>query len=354
MGKGDSVAIMLGNRPEFHVADLAAMTLGATPFSIYRRTRPSRSQYVVSDAGARVAIIERRSWTASLEARKEPARPRARDARRRRRAADGTSPLADVEGADPDFDAEPPARAVEPEDVLTLIYTSGTTGPPKGVQITHRNLMAAVAAVEELIEFPEGAARDLVAAGRAHRRARRAPLHPDRASASRSRRARTRARSSATCPRCARTGSSPCRASGRSSRPAWRRWSPASPRSSASSRAGALDAAIEKVRLEQARRGRSRTSWPRPWPRPTSEMFAGLREMLGLDEVVAVNVGAAPTPRRGARVLPRDRHAGRRAVGDVRDVRRGHRQPARAGSRSAPSARRRRGSRSSSPRTARC
>ena len=51
---------------------------------------------------------------------------------------------AEVEGADPDFDAEPHWRAVEPDDLLTLIYTSGTTGPPKGVQLAHRNLMAAV------------------------------------------------------------------------------------------------------------------------------------------------------------------------------------------------------------------
>ena len=50
--------------------------------------------------------------------------------------------LGDVEAADPDFDAEPHWRAVEPDDLLTLIYTSGTTGPPKGVQLTHRNLMA--------------------------------------------------------------------------------------------------------------------------------------------------------------------------------------------------------------------
>ena len=74
-------------------------------------------------------------------------------------------------GPDPDFDAEPHWRAVEPEDLLTLIYTSGTTGPPKGVQLVHRNLMTAVS-VEEIDQFPDGARVDLVAAGRPHRRAR--------------------------------------------------------------------------------------------------------------------------------------------------------------------------------------
>src|SRR3954447_25448654 len=56
--RGDTVALMLGNRPEFHVADLAAMTLGATPFSVYLTSSPEQVAYVVRDAGARVAIVE--------------------------------------------------------------------------------------------------------------------------------------------------------------------------------------------------------------------------------------------------------------------------------------------------------
>src|ERR1044072_3885823 len=56
--RGDNVALMLGNRPEFHIADLAVMTLGATPFSIYGTFSPEQIAYVVGDAGARVALIE--------------------------------------------------------------------------------------------------------------------------------------------------------------------------------------------------------------------------------------------------------------------------------------------------------
>ena len=69
---------------------------------------------------------------------------------------------------------------------------------------------------------------------------------------------------------------------------------------------------------------------PRQQPsrRPTRELFAGLRAMLGLDEAVSVNVGAAPTPVEVLRVLPRDRDPARRALGHVRDVRRGRLQPA--------------------------
>ena len=56
--RGDTVALMLSNRPEFAIADLAAMTLGATPFSIYQTFTPAQIAYVVGDAGARVAIVE--------------------------------------------------------------------------------------------------------------------------------------------------------------------------------------------------------------------------------------------------------------------------------------------------------
>src|SRR5215213_11204935 len=56
--RGDTVALMLLNRPEFHVADLAVMTLGATPFSIYQTFSPHQIAFVAGDAAARVAIVE--------------------------------------------------------------------------------------------------------------------------------------------------------------------------------------------------------------------------------------------------------------------------------------------------------
>src|SRR3954467_4355369 len=56
--RGDTVALMFGNRPEFAIADLAVMTLGATPFSLYQTLSPEQVQYVIADAGAHVALIE--------------------------------------------------------------------------------------------------------------------------------------------------------------------------------------------------------------------------------------------------------------------------------------------------------
>src|SRR5919201_4434559 len=56
--RGDRVGLMIGNRPEFHIADLAVMTLGATPFSVYLTSSPEQVAYVVGDAGADVMIVE--------------------------------------------------------------------------------------------------------------------------------------------------------------------------------------------------------------------------------------------------------------------------------------------------------
>src|ERR1700694_4307183 len=69
IGRGDTVAIMLNNRPEFHIVDLAAAMLGATPFSIYTTYPPEEIRYLCSDAAAKVAIVEQAFLPAMLAAR---------------------------------------------------------------------------------------------------------------------------------------------------------------------------------------------------------------------------------------------------------------------------------------------
>src|SRR3954454_1694054 len=134
--RGDTVALMLSNRPEFHIADLAVMMLGAVPYSVYLTSAPEQIAYVVEDAGSRVAIVE-----AAYAGRLAPLDT---VVVLEGAAGEGTVVWEDVEGADPGFDVEAAARAVGPDDLLTLIYTSGTTGPPKGVELVHRNMLAAV------------------------------------------------------------------------------------------------------------------------------------------------------------------------------------------------------------------
>jgi len=156
VGPGDTVAIMLGNRPEFHIVDLAAVTVGATPFSIYVTYPPAEIEYLVADSGAKLAIVEQEFLPVVLEARKNlPGLEHliVLDGE----APEGTIPLAHVEGSNPDFDAAAAAASVSADDVLTLIYTSGTTGHPKGVQLSHHNIMFTARAIEEIIELEPGA-----------------------------------------------------------------------------------------------------------------------------------------------------------------------------------------------------
>ncbi|MCW3030617.1 MAG: long-chain fatty acid--CoA ligase, partial [Solirubrobacterales bacterium] len=154
VNRGETVALMLSNRPEFHLCDLATMMIGATPFSIYNTYSAEQISYLLSDAQARVVICEQQFLAQVTQARASA--PGVEhvivvDGE----APEGTLALADVEGSDPDFDVEASVAALQGSDVLTLIYTSGTTGPPKGVQLIHRNLLAAVEGLDELIQFPE-------------------------------------------------------------------------------------------------------------------------------------------------------------------------------------------------------
>jgi long-chain acyl-CoA synthetase len=140
--RGSSLAIMLTNRPEFHWFDAAALHLGATPFSVYNTYAPEQIQYQVQDAEARVVVTEK-----AFEDRV--------------RGLSGIDHVIVVDGGDDlgrhardDFDFDAAWRAVQPDDVLTLIYTSGTTGPPKGVELTHSNVMSAVQGFDQVIAFP--------------------------------------------------------------------------------------------------------------------------------------------------------------------------------------------------------
>jgi long-subunit acyl-CoA synthetase (AMP-forming) len=272
--RGDKVALMLLNRPEFHIADLAVMTLGATPFSIYATYTREQIEYLVADSGTKVALIE------AAFAERFP-------------ELEHVLVLEEGWPEDPDFDAEPHWRAIEADDEITLIYTSGTTGPPKGVQLVHRNLMTAVQSVEALIHFPDGSRviSWLPAAHIAERMAHHyLPI--------------VYAMTITTCPNPREVvGYLPA------VKPTWFF---AVPRIWEKLKAGMegfllqgenaernrewLAAATRKVEHEQA---------GEPVPdelmatveEADRELFAGLRAMLGLDDAVSVNVGAAPTPR---------------------------------------------------------
>jgi long-subunit acyl-CoA synthetase (AMP-forming) len=154
VGRGDTVGIMLTNRPEFHFADTAAMHLGATPFSVYNTSTAEQIEHLVTDAANSVLVTEQ-AFLDTVLAVREAAEALEHVVVVDGDPRDGAIGLAELEaGGDPGFDFEAAWRAVQPEDLATLIYTSGTTGPPKGVQLTHANVLEAFRSYDEIFRLP--------------------------------------------------------------------------------------------------------------------------------------------------------------------------------------------------------
>jgi long-subunit acyl-CoA synthetase (AMP-forming) len=154
--RGDTVGFMLVNRPALHLTDAAAMHLGATCFSVYNTSSPEQVEYVIADAGNRVLVTEQAFLEPVLAAR-ERVESLEHVVVIDGEAPEGTISIEELEAlGDPEFDFEAAWRAVEPEDVLCLIYTSGTTGPPKGVQLTHANMLSVWRAVDQIREVKPG------------------------------------------------------------------------------------------------------------------------------------------------------------------------------------------------------
>lgn len=143
--RGDTVAIMLVNRPEFHLVDTAVMHLGAIPFSIYNTSSPEQIAYLFANAGTSVVVTER-AFVPTIEttlADTERATVILVDPDRDSRSDLISLGRLETMGAE-DFDFTAAWNAVQPSDIAVLVYTSGTTGPSKGVELTHANLMTQV------------------------------------------------------------------------------------------------------------------------------------------------------------------------------------------------------------------
>ncbi len=152
----DRVALWLSNRPAFHVSDAAALGLGAVPFSVYPTFTAEQAEHVIRDACSEVLITEAACLDRALAVRDA-----GRTQMRCLVLVDGSHRQAVtweelLAAGSSEFDVSAAAGAVQPEDLATLIYTSDTTGPPKGVELTHRNVVAQVAAVTDRLRLRPG------------------------------------------------------------------------------------------------------------------------------------------------------------------------------------------------------
>ncbi|HSE49166.1 MAG TPA: long-chain fatty acid--CoA ligase [Terriglobales bacterium] len=140
--KGDRIALMAENRPEWAVVDYAALALGLVDVPIYPTLTAEQAAYILKDSGARVAFVSSREQLEKLKSVHAETRLEKivlMD------VFDGHDAVAmhdissdGVTERDRHFDAR--AAQARPEDLATIIYTSGTTGTPKGVMLTHGNL----------------------------------------------------------------------------------------------------------------------------------------------------------------------------------------------------------------------
>jgi long-chain acyl-CoA synthetase len=142
---GDRIGLFSPNRPEWHVADFAALGLGAVDVPIYFNEAPERIVYILNDAGARAVFVPGEEQARKLLGV---------------RSRVPTVEFVIVAGALPDLEGDflryesliasagaqeiaeyrRRAAAIRPDTLATLLYTSGTTGEPKGVMLTHANL----------------------------------------------------------------------------------------------------------------------------------------------------------------------------------------------------------------------
>ncbi|MEV0546823.1 AMP-dependent synthetase/ligase [Nocardia salmonicida] len=138
--RGDTVGIMLTNRPEFNLIDTAALHLGAVPFSVYNTSSTDQIAHVFANAGNKVVITEQAFLDTLRASGTSVEHTVVVDG-----TAEGTVTLAQLESdPEPDFDFDAAWQAVQSGDLATLIYTSGTTGPSKGVELTQSNVIAQV------------------------------------------------------------------------------------------------------------------------------------------------------------------------------------------------------------------
>jgi long-subunit acyl-CoA synthetase (AMP-forming) len=152
VGRGDTVALMMANRPEFYPLEVGAQHLGAVSFSVYNTLAAEQLAQVLGNSGAKVVICEaqyvervRRCGATVEHLVCVDGRP------------EGTITVQELVGrGSPEFDFDAVWRGVQPEDVLTLIYTSGTTGVPKGVEMTHANLLFEVYGLTEVLPVAFG------------------------------------------------------------------------------------------------------------------------------------------------------------------------------------------------------
>ena len=166
IGMGDRVVIMSESRPDWLAADLAILTIGAVTVPVYATLTAAQARYIVQDSGARVAFVSTAEQLDKLQ--------RVRHELPRLEAIVSFAPVAGASPSVLTLDAlvargharlmgewgagrqfRDATREIRPGQLATIIYTSGTTGEPKGVMLSHHNLISNLMAGHTVVPVGE-------------------------------------------------------------------------------------------------------------------------------------------------------------------------------------------------------
>src|SRR5438034_7970823 len=156
--RGDRIAILSENRPEWAVADFACLLLGAITVPIYTTLTEEQTAHVLCDSGTRAIFASTEELVQRVLAIRRQTRLE-KVVGMDHADHQGIVRMSELTAAGPDhrgeqFDAA--AREIRPNDIATIIYTSGTTGTPKGVVLTHGNMASNIAAWLSRFDFHPG------------------------------------------------------------------------------------------------------------------------------------------------------------------------------------------------------
>ncbi|WBO84562.1 AMP-dependent synthetase/ligase [Hymenobacter yonginensis] len=144
IGKDDKVAIISMNRPEWMFADFGIAQLGATSVPMYPSITVEDYKYIFTDAGVKAVFVSDKKLYDKVKEATEGLDIPAQNVFTFDEVAGARhfNELLELGKKGNPADLEPLKAAVEPHDLLTLIYTSGTTGQPKGVMLSHNNILS--------------------------------------------------------------------------------------------------------------------------------------------------------------------------------------------------------------------
>ncbi len=161
LGKNDKIILLSENRPEWIISDLAILAFGGITVPIYPTLTAGQIKYIINDSDAKVVIFSNEIQGEKIKSIKHElpkveklisfvsppfegvlSFSRVREMGKKRKEKESEL-------------FEKTALAIKPNDLATIIYTSGTTGMPKGVMLTHMNILSNILSVSEIIEFSD-------------------------------------------------------------------------------------------------------------------------------------------------------------------------------------------------------